>query len=74
MAVLAVVVSAIAVAVSGVTAWRQHQLAVAHAGAQSAIAWRNQVLDLHDRGLEPERSDGSCTAKTAATDMNPVTA
>lgn len=26
-----------------------------YAGASAAIAWRQQVLELHDRGLEPEQ-------------------
>jgi hypothetical protein len=25
------------------------------AGAEAAIAWRNQVIDLHDRGMSPEQ-------------------
>lgn len=67
-----VLISIIALVVSGVTAWRQYQLArkqfelsqtvarrqeemaIAHAGAQSAMAWRDQVIALHDRGVEPE--------------------
>jgi hypothetical protein len=32
----------------------QRQLAIAHSGAQAAMAWRTQVIDLHDRGLDPE--------------------
>jgi hypothetical protein len=31
------------------------QQAELFAGAQAAIAWRSQVLDLHDRGLAPEQ-------------------
>jgi hypothetical protein len=49
-----VVVAGLALIVSLWTAWRQQKLAIAHAGAQSAMAWRDQVIALHDRGLEPE--------------------
>jgi hypothetical protein len=35
-------------------AHRQEDLAIAHSGAQTAMAWRNQVILLHDRGLDPE--------------------
>ena len=30
------------------------RLAVAHAGAQTAMMWRDQVFMLHDRGLDPD--------------------
>jgi hypothetical protein len=36
------------------TAATEERLAVSHAGAQTAMAWRDQVLLLHDRGLDPE--------------------
>jgi hypothetical protein len=52
--IAAIVVAAIALFVSAWTARRQQQLAIAHAGAQSAMAWRDQVISLHDRGLDPE--------------------
>ncbi len=35
------------------TAATEQSLAIAHAGAQTAMAWRDQVLLLHDRGLSP---------------------
>jgi hypothetical protein len=67
-----ILISIVALLVSGITAWRQYQLAqrqyqfsidsarrhdeltIAHAGAQAAMAWRDQVIALHDRGLESE--------------------
>ena len=36
------------------TAKVEQELAIAHSGAQTAMVWREQVLRLHDRGLEPE--------------------
>jgi len=42
------------VALSERTAKVQHELAIAHSGAQTAMEWRNQILVLHDRGLEPD--------------------
>ncbi len=36
------------------TASENQALAVAHQGAQTAMMWRDQVLALHDRGLNPE--------------------
>jgi hypothetical protein len=49
-----VLVAAIALLISAWTAWRQQQLAIAHAGAQSSTTWRDQIIALHDRGLDPE--------------------
>jgi len=37
------------------SAARQQEQGFLYSGAQAAIAWRQQVLDLYDRGLTPEQ-------------------
>jgi hypothetical protein len=49
-----VIVAVAAVLVAYVGLKRQLKQNYAIVGAQSAIEWREQVFDLHDRGLSPE--------------------
>jgi hypothetical protein len=51
-------IAIVALVIGLYTSWRQRQLTAAleegHAGAQTAMQWRDQVIMFHDRGLDPE--------------------
>ncbi|MCD5311034.1 hypothetical protein [Kineosporia babensis] len=55
LALIAVVVSAVAARQARAAARLQANQQFKFDGAMSAIAWREQVLDLHDRGLSPHQ-------------------
>jgi DNA-binding transcriptional MerR regulator len=52
---VAVIVARRTMKLQDLSAARQQEQGFLYSGAQAAIAWRQQVLDLHDRGLTPEQ-------------------